>query len=105
VVVRADGALTQRQERLESLQAQRKALSEQIALSTLHVQLTEKGSASSVSPGGFQGGLTKGWNALIDVVNGIVTFAGVLVPWLAIALAAWALWRLGHVISRRRGAA
>jgi hypothetical protein len=103
-VVRAEGALTQRQEQLESLQAQRKALSEQVALSTLQVQLTEKGSASSVSPGGFQGGLTKGWDALVDVVNGIVTFAGVLVPWLAIAFAAWLLWRLVRVVSRRGAA-
>jgi len=93
-VVTAEGALTQRQEQLESLQAQRKSLSDQVALSTLHVELTQKGSASSVSPGGFQGGLTKGWDALVDTVNGIVSLAGVLLPWVAVAAIGWAAWWL-----------
>jgi hypothetical protein len=92
-VVRAENALTQRQEQLESLQAQRKALTDQVALSTLTVDLVQKGSASSVSPGGFHGGLTKGWNALVDVVNGIVLLAGVLLPWLAVGAAGWLIWR------------
>lgn len=99
-VVTAEGALTQRQEQLESLQAQRKSLSDQVALSTLHVELIQKGSASSVSPGGFQGGLTKGWDALVDTVNGIVSLAGVLAPWLAVALVGWVLWRVARRVSR-----
>ncbi len=99
-VVTAEGALTQRQEQLESLQAQRKSLSDQVALSTLHVELIQKGSASSVSPGGFQGGLTKGWDALVDTVNGIVSLAGVLAPWLAVALVVWVLWRVARRVSR-----
>ena len=99
-VVTAEGALTQRQEQLESLQAQRKSLSDQVALSTLHVELIQKGSPSSVSPGGFQGGLTKGWDALVDTVNGIVSLAGVLAPWLAVALIVWVLWRLARRVSR-----
>ena len=99
-VVTAEGALTQRQEQLESLQSQRKSLSDQVALSTLHVELVQKGSASSVSPGGFQGGLTKGWDALVDTVNGIVSLAGVLAPWLAVALVVWVLWRVARRVSR-----
>ena len=99
-VVRAETALTQRQEQLESLQAQRKALTDQVSLSTLHVELIQKGSASSVSPGGFQGGLTKGWDALVDTVNGIVSLAGVLIPWLAVALVGWILWRVARRVSR-----
>ncbi len=97
-VVRAEGALTQRQEQLESLQAQRKALTDQVALSTLHAELVQKGSASSVSPGGFPGGLTMGWDALVDTVNGIVSLAGVLAPWLAVALVVWVLWRVARLI-------
>jgi hypothetical protein len=99
-VVRAENALTQRQEQLESLQAQRKALTDQVTLSTLHVELVQKGSASSVSPGGFQGGLTKGWDALVDTVNGIVALAGVLLPWLAVGLLVWILWRVARRVSR-----
>jgi hypothetical protein len=99
-VVTAEGALTQRQEQLESLKAQRKSLSDQVALSTLNVQLIQKGSASSVSPGGFQGGLTKGWDALVDTVNGVVSLAGVLAPWLAVALVGWLLWKVSRRLSR-----
>lgn len=99
-VVRAEGALTQRQEQLESLQAQRKALTDQVSLSTLHVELVQKGSASSVSPGGFQGGLIKGWDALVDTVNGLVSLAGVLLPWLAVALVVWVLWRVARRVTR-----
>jgi hypothetical protein len=99
-VVRAENALTQRQEQLESLQAQRKALTDQVTLSTLHVELIQEGSASSVSPGGFKGGLTKGWDALVDTVNGIVSLAGVLLPWLAVALVGWILWRIARRVSR-----
>jgi hypothetical protein len=99
-VVRAENALTQRQEQLESLQAQRKALTDQVTLSTLHVELIQEGSASSVSPGGFKGGLTKGWDALVDTVNGIVSLAGVLLPWLAVALVAWILWRVARRVTR-----
>ena len=99
-VVRAENALTQRQEQLESLQAQRKDLTDQVALSTLNVELIQKGSASTVSPGGFQGGLTKGWNALVDTVNAIVSLTGVLLPWLALALVVWILWRVARRVSR-----
>ena len=99
-VVRAEDALTQRQEQLESLQAERKSLTDQVTLSTLHVELVQKGSASSVSPGGFQGGLTRGWDALVDTVNGIVSLAGVLLPWLAVGLVVWILWRVVRRVSR-----
>ena len=98
-VVRAEDALTQRQEQLESLQAQRKALTDQVSLSTLNVELIEKGSASTVSPGGFKGGLTTGWNALVDTVNAIVSMAGVAAPWLAVALVVWILWRVARRVS------
>ncbi len=104
-VVSAEGALTQRQEQLESLQAQRKSLTDQVALSTLSVELIQKGSASSVSPGGFKGGLTKGWDALVDTVNGIVSLAGVLLPWLAVAALGWGAWwlvRRGRTAARRQ---
>ena len=101
-VVSAEGALTQRQEQLESLQAQRKGLTEQVHLSTLYVELIQKGSASTVSPSGFKGGLAKGWDALVDTVNAIVSLAGILVPWLGLALLAWVLWRLGRRVVASR---
>lgn len=91
-VISAENALTQRQEQLESLVAQRTALTGQVELATLSVDFSQKEATSSVDPGGFRGGLEDGWNALVDVVNGIVSLAGVLLPWLGVLLVATLAW-------------
>ncbi|TXL62137.1 DUF4349 domain-containing protein [Aeromicrobium terrae] len=91
-VISAENALTQRQEQLESLVAQRSALTGQVELATLSVDFLQKESTSSVDPGGFRGGLEDGWNALVDVVNGVVELAGVLLPWLGVLLVAVLGW-------------
>jgi hypothetical protein len=91
-VISAENALTQRQEQLESLVTQRTALTGQVELSTLSVDFSQKKSTSSVDPGGFRGGLEDGWNALVDVVNAIVSLAGVLLPWLGVLLVAGLAW-------------
>lgn len=96
-VVEAESTLTQRQAELDSLVAQRAALGDQVALSTIDVSFTATESAASVEPDGFLGGLRTGWNSVVETVNGVVTAAGVAVPWLAIVLVlgtgAWALAR------------
>ena len=99
-LIKAESALTQRQEQLESLEAQRKQIADQVSLSTLSIDLSQKAKADSVEPGGFKGGLTDGWNALVSTVNVIVEVAGALLPWAAIVIALYALYRL---VARRRG--
>jgi hypothetical protein len=91
-VIEAETALSQRQQELESLQLQRRSLTDQVTLSTLSVSFEQEGKPGSVAPGGFRGGLVKGWNALIETVNAIVTAAGAAVPWLGIAAVAGLLW-------------
>ena len=99
-VIEAETALSQRQQELESLQLQRRSLTDQVTLSTLSVSFEQEGRPGSVAPDGFRGGLIKGWNALIDTVNAIVTAAGAVVPWLGIGLIAglgwWVVRRLRH---------
>lgn len=99
-LIKAENALTQRQEQLESLEAQRKQIDDQVSLSTLSIDLSQKSQAESVEPGGFKGGLTDGWNALVSTVNNIVEVAGVLLPWAAIAFGLYGIYWL---VSRRRG--
>jgi hypothetical protein len=99
-LIKAESALTQRQEQLESLQAQRAGLADQVQLSTLSIDLTEKEQAGSVEPGGFRGGLVDGWNALVSTVNNVVEVVGVLLPWAAIAVVMYGVYRL---VARRRG--
>lgn len=78
----AEAQLSRRQSDLESLQAQQRVLRNQTSLATVHVSLHTAESAQAVEPSGFFGGLTRGWNALVDTTNAVVTGAGVLVPWL-----------------------
>lgn len=98
-VLQAEEALTQRQEQLESLQAQRKGIADQVSLSTLTIDLSQKATADSVEPGGFAGGLRDGWNGLVATVNNVVEVAGVLLPWIAIVVAVYGVVRL---VGRRR---
>lgn len=98
-LVKAENALTQRQEQLESLEAQRKQVADQVSLSTLSIDLSQKAKADSVEPGGFTGGLTDGWNALVSTVNNLVEVVGVLLPWLAVVVVLIAAYGL---VTRRR---
>lgn len=98
-VIAAERALTDRQEQLESLQAQRKDLADQVSLSTLTVTFAQKPSASSVEPGGFTGGLRDGWNGLVSTLNAVVEVAGVLLPW---ALVVAGVLLVGRFVARRR---
>ncbi|MHA3724989.1 DUF4349 domain-containing protein [Leucobacter sp. HY1910] len=84
-LIEAEGALTQRQQELDGLRAQFKALDEQVSESTIWVSIT----APSVLPGGgpsnFWDGLMAGWASLIATGAGAVVVLGVLLPWLVVA--------------------
>ena len=62
-VIEAETALSQRQQELESLQLQRRSLTDQVALSTLSVSFEQESKPGSVAPGGFRGGLIAGRSA------------------------------------------
>lgn len=101
-LIAAESALSERQALLESYQQQLKSLDEQVALSTVTVQLTERTTATEADPAGFGDGLLAGWNGLIVTLNGLVIALGFLLPWLVIAGAALLMFWL---IRRRRRAA
>lgn len=98
-VISAEKALTDRQSKLESLEAEKRSLSGQVELSTVSVNFSQKASVDSVEPGGFTGGLRDGWNGLVSTFNHTVEFVGVLLPWLLIAGLVFAAARL---IARRK---
>lgn len=99
-LIKAETALTKRQEQLESLEAQRKGIADQVSLSTLSIDISQTSRAESVEPGGFTGGLKDGWNALVSTVNNVVEVAGAVLPWAAILTVLYGIFRL---VSRRRG--
>lgn len=101
-VIEAEGALSERQQELDALLVQRRSLSDQVSLSTINVSFVQESKPGAVTPGGFRGGLVKGWNALVDTVNSVVTAAGVLVPWLVIGGGLGLAWWIVRRVRRRR---
>lgn len=82
----AEQVLSDRQADLESLQAQRAALADQVELSTLAVHLVEPAAApGGDGPDGFLGGVAAGWSALTAAAGGALVVLGVLLPWLLVA--------------------
>lgn len=94
-LLEAEATLTQRQSDLESLQAQRDQLADQVSMSTLTVSLTTAAVATSptLAPSGFLGGLSAGWDALTSTLNVIVVALGAALPWLVLAGAGYVVVR------------
>ena len=105
-LIDAESTLTSRQGELESLQAQRNSLADQVEMSTLVISLTTEPVPSEDEEDGFLDGLRTGWEALLTTVAAIVVILGVTLPWLAVAAVVWfvARWVVRR-LSRRRAAA
>lgn len=100
-----EGELTTRQADLDSLVAQRAALSDLVALSTLIVSISPRSDAAAWTPPGFVAGLESGWNALRTVTTGLVTLAGFLLPFaIVLAVVATVITAPIVVLRRRRSA-
>ncbi|MGS0560521.1 DUF4349 domain-containing protein [Microbacterium aurugineum] len=84
-LIEAEVALTDRQAQLESYEQQLEALQDQVAMSSLQVQLTRENSPTTADPAGFSDGLLAGWNGLVVSLNALVVAVGFTLPWLAIA--------------------
>lgn len=95
--------LAARQAELDSLVAQREALSDRVAMSTLQIQITPLTAPVTAPSSGFVDGLETGWSALVAAVQTLVLVLGVLLPWLlpigAVVVVVWILRR------RRRSSA
>ena len=101
----AEEALSERQERLESLQSQRALLADQVELSTLNVHLEPFGVAPAGGPEGFLDGLGTGWRALVTALGAAVVVLGILLPWLVVAVPVAAGVLVPVRLARRRAAA
>jgi hypothetical protein len=93
-VVRIESELSRREADLESLQARVRALSGQVAMSKVTVQLTAGAEAQPASAVGFTDGLHGGWHALRVSARIAGATAGALLPFLPLLVgAAWVgLW-------------
>jgi hypothetical protein len=94
-----EGELTRREAELESIEGQRRALADQVELSTITVAFdaTRATPATSTDPDrpGFAGGLEAGWDVAVGVVAAAAATAGFLLPFVPLLLvAAVVLWLL-----------
>lgn len=105
VLIEAENALSQRQADLDSLRAQRATLGEQIAYSTITVDLVagQTGGPAPERYRGFLGQLERGWDALVDTGSHLLLLVGLLLPWVGAAIVGLgALFGLYRLISARR---
>jgi Domain of unknown function (DUF4349) len=89
-VVTLESELTRRQADLESLQSRRAALASQVDLATITATLVLSEPAAPVQPDeesrlGFRSGLRASWTALTGATQILLTIAGGLLPFAAVA--------------------
>jgi hypothetical protein len=86
-LISIESALSDRQANLESLQAQKRGLEDQVDLATLTVDFGTAETAPVRPPATFLSGLVAGWGALVGFFAGLLVIVGVLLPWLVVVAA------------------
>ncbi len=105
-LIEAEMALSDRQAQLESYEQQLAGLEDQVAMSSLQVELVRIVPVTQADPAGFTDGLKAGWNGLIVSLNALVIAAGFVLPWLAVAgVALLIFWLIRRTRRQRRAAA
>lgn len=103
----AEQALSSRQAELDSLTGQKRLLDDQIALSTLTIEISSTRTEPEEGPSNFWDGIVSGWNSLVDWLKDAVVFLGTAVPWVGFIVVIGALvWAIARLVRRpRRGKA
>ena len=99
-LISIESALSDRQASLESLQAQKRGLDDQVELATLTVEFGTVATAPVRAPATFLSGLLAGWGAFVAFLSGALVVVGVVLPWLAFATVLAAISML--VVRRHR---
>ena len=81
-LIQLETAISDRQGELESLESQRRYFADQVALSTVTLNLQSVSAAPVQEPDTFLDGLVAGWNSFIAFFAGLIVVIGVLLPWL-----------------------
>ncbi len=78
--------LSSRQAELDSLNAQREFLGDQVALSSVNITLSPTSTITEIDAPGFLSGLRNGWSAFVSAIAVGVTAMGFLLPFAVLAL-------------------
>jgi hypothetical protein len=102
-LIEIESARAERQAQLEQLQSEMRYYSDQIALSTIQVDIGLPDSATDPIPDNFWGGIVAGWNGLLAFFGGTLVAIGMVIPWLPVAAGiAWVVrWAVRRRAARR----
>jgi hypothetical protein len=102
-LIEIESALAERQAQLEQLQSEMRYYSDQIALSTVQVDIGLPDSATDPIPDDFWGGIVAGWKGLIAFFTGTLVAIGFAIPWIpVIAGLGWlGMWLVRRFVTRR----
>lgn len=85
VLIKLETAISERQGTLESMEAQRRSLADQVSLSTIDLYLVSPEDSPAETPDTFWSGLVTGWTSFTGFVGFLLVAAGVLLPWALVA--------------------
>ena len=102
-LIEIESALADRQAQLEQLQSEMRYYSDQIALSTVQVDIGLPDSATDPIPDNFWGGIVAGWNGLLAFFGGTLVAIGMVIPWLPVVagIALLGRWLVRRIAARR----
>jgi acetolactate synthase regulatory subunit len=83
-LIALESAISTRQADLDSLKSQRDLLGDQVAFSTIDLQLFAEGAVPAGGPKDFWSGLAVGWNSLVAALTGSLVAFGIALPWLLV---------------------
>lgn len=98
-LVAVESELANRQAELESLNARRDYLANQVSLSTVYLSLSEREVGPSLTPD-FLGGLQRGWDTLLTLGAGLITALGFVLP--TVVLVGLIVMVIVFLVRRRR---
>ena len=84
-LITLETAISDRQAQLESMQSEQRYYADQVALSTVTLNLVSVADAPVETPNNFFSGLAAGWNAFVGFFAGLLVVFGVLIPWIVLA--------------------
>jgi hypothetical protein len=84
-LIQLESAIAERQNELEMLEAQQRSLADQVAMSTVSLELRSTALAPPPEgPSNFWEGLVFGWHGFVGFWAAIVVALGVVLPWLVV---------------------
>lgn len=102
-IVDLEAALTTREADLESLQRTLKALTDQVAMSTIALTISPAAAVAAEPESGFLAGLASGWRAFVGSATAVLTLLGMTLPFLVLAgVIGWVVLRSRRWLRTRR---